>query len=311
MFTRLTFWLAVIGIISATMLLQRLQKADPNLPPVAEPPRALFANGIGARGLIESIDENVRIAPAVPGLVQAVHVQVGKVVAEGDPLIELDQRDARAFAAVQESAVAAVRAQILEAEVTLADRKDQWNRIEKLSVERVASVDEKQRAFFGVRAAESRLTSLQAQMDNTKALAERARVQLDLLTIRAPRAGRVLQVNIRAGEFASAEGRDPLILMGKDDTLQLRVDVDENNASQVREGAAAEASPKGLGDRRIPLRFVRIDPYIVPKRSLSGDSMERVDTRVLQIIYQFDRPAFPVYVGQQMDVFIKAEEPAK
>jgi HlyD family secretion protein len=43
---------------------------------------------------------------------------------------------------------------------------------------------------------------------------------------------------------------------------------------------------------------------VVPKRSLTGDSLERVDTRVLQIIYEFSRPEFPVYVGQQVDVFI-------
>jgi hypothetical protein len=50
---------------------------------------------------------------------------------------------------------------------------------------------------------------------------------------------------------------------------------------------------------------VRIEPYILPKKSLSGESTERVDTRVLQIIFRFQNPDFPVYVGQQMDVFIQ------
>jgi hypothetical protein len=61
---------------------------------------------------------------------------------------------------------------------------------------------------------------------------------------------------------------------------------------------------KGDAERRIPLEFVRIDPYIVPKRSLTGDNTERVDVRVLQVIYRFRPPAFPAYVGQQVDVFI-------
>jgi hypothetical protein len=55
----------------------------------------------------------------------------------------------------------------------------------------------------------------------------------------------------------------------------------------------------------MPIRFVRIEPYVVPKRSLTGDSAERVDTRVLQIIFELDRPAVPLYVGQQVDVFIQ------
>jgi hypothetical protein len=67
----------------------------------------------------------------------------------------------------------------------------------------------------------------------------------------------------------------------------------------------AVAFLKGSTDQKIELRFVRIEPFVVPKRSLTGDSLERVDTRVLQTIFEFDRPAFRVYVGQQVDVFIQ------
>ena len=44
----------------------------------------------------------------------------------------------------------------------------------------------------------------------------------------------------------------------------------------------------------------------MPKRSLTGDATERVDTRVLQVLYAFDRGDLPLYVGQQMDVFVEA-----
>ena len=54
----------------------------------------------------------------------------------------------------------------------------------------------------------------------------------------------------------------------------------------------------------LPLRFVRIERYVIPKKSLTGDSAERVDTRVLQITYELDRASAPLYVGQQVDVFI-------
>ena len=55
-----------------------------------------------------------------------------------------------------------------------------------------------------------------------------------------------------------------------------------------------------------PLRFVRFEPFVVPKRSLTGDSTERVDTRVLQVIYRVERDDLPLFVGQQLDVFIDA-----
>jgi HlyD family secretion protein len=51
---------------------------------------------------------------------------------------------------------------------------------------------------------------------------------------------------------------------------------------------------------------VRFEPYVVPKMSLTGDSTERVDTRVLQVIYSFERGNLPIYIGQQMDIYIDA-----
>jgi hypothetical protein len=57
-----------------------------------------------------------------------------------------------------------------------------------------------------------------------------------------------------------------------------------------------------------PLRFVRIEPYVVPKKSLTGDNTERVDTRVLQVIYAVDTQGKRLFVGQQLDVFIDATQ---
>jgi hypothetical protein len=74
----------------------------------------------------------------------------------------------------------------------------------------------------------------------------------------------------------------------------------------VRADAAATGYVRGNRDINTGLRFVRIEPYVVPKRSLTGDSTERVDTRVLQVLYAFDGGRLPIYVGQQMDVFVDA-----
>jgi HlyD family secretion protein len=51
---------------------------------------------------------------------------------------------------------------------------------------------------------------------------------------------------------------------------------------------------------------VRFEPFVLPKKSLTGDSTERVDTRVLQVIYRVERDDLRLFVGQQMDVFIDA-----
>ncbi len=97
------------------------------------------------------------------------------------------------------------------------------------------------------------------------------------------------------------------MLLGETQRLQVRANVDEVNAPLVAPGAAGVASLKSMASKKIPLTFVRIEPYVVPKQSLTGENTERVDTRVLQIIYRFDRPPFPVYAGQQVDVFIERQ----
>ena len=311
---RLIFWLlifaAVAGAAASVRLVLTSRKVIPAAVPLSEPPRAPFPKSIGGRGIVESVNENVRIAPALAALIRNVNVKVGDDVKAGDVLIEQDTRDAAALVAAQEADCAALQKQLAEAEVSLADKRDQWERMERLIATKVASEDEKQRKLFAAQSAEAQFASMKARIGSAEAQLNRAKVQLDLLTIRAPRDGRILQVNTRAGEFASpmtmlGSGTDPIIVLGQTEELQLRADIDEDNASRVRTGMAAKAYIKGRRDVEMPLRFVRIEPYIVPKKSLTGESSEHVDTRVLQIIYRFDRPkGAGVYVGQQMDVFL-------
>jgi HlyD family secretion protein len=146
-----------------------------------------------------------------------------------------------------------------------------------------------------------------AEVAAAEAQVQATQTELERLTVRALVHGQVLQVNIRLGEFAQAGMlQTPLMLLGDVDRLHVRVDVDENEAWRVRSEAPAMAFVRGNREINTPIQFVRTEPYIVPKRSLTGDTTERVDTRVLQILYGFDRGDLPVYVGQQMDVFIEA-----
>ena len=129
------------------LLVKKVRHTDPPPPPLAEPARAPFANSIGARGIVESLRENVRIAPAVAALVSKVHVKVGDAVKTGDVLFEQDARDADALVRIQEAQLHTLGAQVAQAEVNLADKKDSWERMEKLSENQVTSFDERQRAL--------------------------------------------------------------------------------------------------------------------------------------------------------------------
>jgi HlyD family secretion protein len=158
--------------------------------------------------------------------------------------------------------------------------------------------------------AEAALTQQKADLESAAASNDQQRVQLDQLTVRAPADGKILQINNRAGEYLSNVSGTAPVLFGDTGSLLVRVDVDEINASHVNPGSSATATLKGDSSRRFPLQFVRIVPYMVPKQSLTGSNSERVDVRVLQIEFRFAPPLFPVYVGQQVDVFIDAPDQA-
>ncbi len=304
-FKRITFWLAVAGLFSAGLLIRQQQTKPPRPAPLVEPARSPFPNSVAATGIIEARQENVRIATTKPGLVVKLFVAVGGKVKKGAPLFQLDDREAQARLITAEAQLGSWRAALLAEQAMLADAADQFERTGKLRAENVASEDELKRKQFQLEHWKARVAKIQADLIATQAQVSSAQTDLDILIVRAPRSGEALQVNVREGEYANVNPSEPLIILGEVDTLQIRADVDEQNAWQVRANEPAVAFLKGDTKNALPVRFVRIEPLVVPKRSLTGDSTERVDTRVLQIIFELDRPAVPLYVGQQVDVFIQ------
>ena len=97
------------------------------------------------------------------------------------------------------------------------------------------------------------------------------------------------------------------MMFGDIDRYQLRVNIAEEDAWRVIKGAPATAFVRGNAAIKIPLTFSYLEPYIVPKELLTGSDTERVDTRVLQIIYTFDPKDLPVFVGQLLDVYVEAQ----
>lgn len=294
---KITVYLAVIGIGATAVMASRMSAPQPAAPPPIEPAANPYTTSVAASGLIEALSENVAIGVPEAGLVTRVHVNVSDPVQEGQPLFTLDGRDLQAQLAVNEANAAV-------AEATLRRLQDQLARLKGVNDPRAVSAEE-------VRTKENDVLVAQAQLQAARAQVAQNKVRLERLTVTAPRAGTILQVNIRSGEFASATPKSPAMMLGDVEHLQVRADVDEQNAPRLQPGQAATAFVKGDTAQPIELRFVRIEPYVVPKTSLTGASTERVDTRVLQVIYAFQRPKDrAVYVGQQVDVFVKSEIPA-
>jgi multidrug efflux pump subunit AcrA (membrane-fusion protein) len=269
-----------------------------------------FKETVAAVGLIEASTENISVGTPLAGVIVRVFVTAGQSVRRGDPLFELDTRQLRAEFAVRQQAVGVTRARARVAEARIADLQRQLDFAEQVKDKRAISAEELTRRRSAVETASAELEEVRTEIPAAESHVQSVQVDLERSIVRAPLAAEVLQVKVRVGEFAPAAATaNPLILLGRSKPLHVRVDVDEHEAWRVREGAHAMGHVRGNAELKASLQFVRFEPFVLPKRSLTGDSTERVDTRVLQIIYRVERDDVPLYVGQQLDVFIDGARP--
>lgn len=300
---------ALLGVLFGFYMVHVGAKKPLVAPPAAEPSHAPYKAYVAGSGIIEAATENIAVATPVGGVATELNVKVGDHVKKGQPLFKLDDRNLVATLAVEKAQVESAKAQLKVEQASLDDLQNQLNFYQSVSDTRAVSREELDRKKFAQQTGAAHVESSQASVAAAEAQMHATQVDIDRMTVTAPVDGQVLQVNLRLGEYAQAGPlATPLMLLGNVDELHVRVDVDENDAWRVNPSAAASAYVRGNPDLSTHLRMVRIEPYVIPKKSLTGDSTERVDTRVLQVIYAFDRAALPVYVGQQMDVFIDAPE---
>jgi HlyD family secretion protein len=321
----------------------RAQQTPPPLEPPVMPSRSPFGKGVAGAGLVEAQTENISVGTNLPGVVTDVYAKVGQKVRKGEKLFKLDDRALKAEWRVRKASVdsataqlqklrqmprveeiPALEARVAEMKANLADQNDLAQRARRLAATRAIADEERSRREQGasmareqVRKAEADLALMkagawkpdvavaEAAVEQAKAQLEATETELVRLEVHALVDGEVLQVNVRPGEFVSTQAGQALVVLGNVSCLHVRVDIDEHDIPRFSREAKAKAMLRGDPRQEFNLRFVRVEPFVIPKKSLTGDNTERVDTRVLQVIYALEDSTRPVFVGQQLDVYVE------
>lgn len=342
---RLIPLLAVAGVVYAIISTVIGARTPEESKPILEPhPRPSKDRMLAGSGLVEARWENIPIGVNAPGVVVEVFVKRGDHVKAGDPLFRVDDREIRGQILVKEAQLESAQAQLhkleaaprpedlppLEAAVEEAqaranDAETSMGRTERLRLRNAATSSDLEKERFTYHAARAALDRAKAELDRMKkgtwqedlnvsrvsvklagSELKNTKLLLDRLTVRAPTEGDVLQLNVRPGQFAAMTWNEPMVVLGDVNRLHVRVDIDENDVSLFDTAAPAMAYFKGRSQARFPLNLEYVEPYMVPKQNLTGSSSERVDTRVLRVVYSLpDGCQADVHVGQQMDVYIK------
>jgi multidrug resistance efflux pump len=337
-----------LGMLAFAVLhVVKAQQTPPNPPPPVEPARSPFGRTVAGAGIVEPNNEAsstsaIAVGAQLSGVVTRVDVRIGQKVKAGDVLLTLEDRLYKSALQRAEATVAMSKAQLAQAKATLGQAKanlvfqqadnrqkeTEWRRVQSLrpiaisdsdrdvaraAAETSAAAVEQYKA--AVAAAEAAIHVADKTVQQAEADRRSAEVNLGYCTIKAPVDGTVLQVNVRAGEYVTTFGAQSLVLMGNLDPLHIRVDIDEHDVPRAykffRTGGTATASPRGDPSKKYALEFVRVEPFVIPKKSLTGDNTERVDTRVLQVIYRVTDKRPELFVGMQVDVFLDGDAPAR
>ncbi|CAA9523636.1 MAG: ABC-type export system, membrane fusion protein [uncultured Sphingomonas sp.] len=306
--------IAVIGLAIAAFLIWRglpdRQLEEPEETPARATGALTNAPRVAGAGVVEPSSEVIDLGTALSGLVTAVLVRPGDYVSKDQPLFRVDDRDVRARLLEAEAGIREAGAAISEARAAEGAASRQLALYRGIGDPAAVSRSEVIRAEGDASVARGRRQLAEARLAAARAASNRAGVELGRLIVAAPISGEILRVDVRPGEFVQAgqqgSSSTPYIQMGETRPLHVRIDIDEDEATRVALGSQAVVSPRGAADRQVRTRFVRAEPQVVPKRSLTNSAAERVDVRVLQLIYELPSTDGLFRVGQQVDAFIAA-----
>ena len=343
--------LALVGLTFAIFRVHAAAQPEPASQPIIAPPtRPGPVKMISGSGLVEARRENIPIGTNIPGVVTEVFIKKGEKVTAGAPLFKTDDREFKSMLAVREAELVAANAQLhklvvsprpedippakaaaMEAQARMDDAEAALARTDRLFQRQMIAASDYDKDRYAYYAAKA--TYAKAKADLEKILAgswkedieiARAAVQLaesqvagiktnlERLIVRAPMEGEVLQLNVRLGQFAAMTWKEPMIVLGDSKRLHVRVDIDEPELLYFSRSAPAVATLKGRPNVRFDLKIVYVEPYVIPKQSLTGNNSERVDQRVLQVIFELpEERQLEVHIGQQMDVYLKAVPPSE
>ena len=126
------------------------------------------------------------------------------------------------------------------------------------------------------------------------------------MTIRAPHAGEVLQVNAKAGELASPSATQPLLILGDVSALRVRAELDERDLGNVKVGQAVIVHADAFGSREFAGKVSFIAPLVERGRLSARGQNSQTDIDVVEVQVDLTDPG-PLTVGMKVDVYFRPD----
>ncbi len=271
-----------------------LPSAAPDAPaaapktPSADSVKSKVATGMVNSAIFTGSIETYRstdVATNVGGLIRKVYVEEGQIVAEGDPLVDIDPAEYRLRVQQAEAAQGRAKAQVQMLET-------QYNRVKRL-LDKNAIADSDYDTISG------QLAIARAAVVETNVGVAMARKMLSDSKIRAPYDAVVTKVNTAEGEFAGV-GPAPLVMVTEIAHVRARIQLPEHYISEVAVGDHLKMRIPSTG-QTFDGAVERVNPS-VQQGSRSFAVLTSIDNSEMKL-----RPG--MFVEAQLETAAKGEKP--
>jgi HlyD family secretion protein len=335
--TRIARWAVMCGAVAAVAAAVTIRAPTSR---AADPQEERSWQAV-APGRVEPWSGEIKIAAPVVGRIGEVLVGVNDKVFAGEPVVRIEDDEARARIATAEAQIAlrkrARNDQSTSSRAAERRRAEDWvAEAERgvfeaqVAVDQAATARRAARAQTDVAAARAALAREQDRLKQrrselrsleddkntplptqTEGALNVARAELLLaqagfekLTIRSPVAGTVLQVNAKPGELATPAAPQPLMLIGDISQLRVRAELDERDFGEIKIGQTALVRSSAFRGREFAGKVASIAPLVDAGRINARDQRGLSDVRVVEVMVDLTEPG-PLAVGMKVDVFFR------
>lgn len=301
---------------------------------------------VAGPGLVEPVSEDIKVGSELSGKLHEVLVEEGDHVRPGEVVAVLENADMKAqiltaAAQVKQSeaelrkTVNGARAQerreafssVQESAAVLENARAEMDRHNQLYAAGIISREDNERyarefqvakakfeeaqqhhALIDDHAREEDISAAQAALELAGAQLAEAQARYDKTLIRSPIQGIVLRKHHRSGESVSNSSTvpDPIVTIGDNTILRVRVDVDETEVAKVQVGQQAYVTADAYGSQKFAGHVVRVGNELGRKNIRTDEPTEKVDTKILETLVELDRSA-KLPVGLRVDAYIKTD----
>ena len=125
---------------------------------------------------------------------------------------------------------------------------------------------------------------------------------LDKTRLRAPIAGKVLQINAKLGELVAPTPELPLVVMGDMSIVRVRAEVDEPDVAKIKLGQRVSVKNNAYPGREFEGKVAEIAPSLALPRMGSRGARRTTDVEVMEVLIDLDG-SVPLLPGMRVDAF--------